>query len=84
MKKLELTRHAALRLRERSIRLGWVERTARQPEWTEPEPNDSAVERRFRTIEEFGGRVLRVACIETETAIRVITVTFDRGARSDR
>ena len=80
-KQLLLTAHARLRLRDRQIRMDWVERTVRDPEWTAPDPRDVAVERRFRVIEEFDGRILRVACVETTTAIRVISVMFDRNAR---
>ena len=39
------------------------------------------VERRFRAIPESGGRILRVACVETNSSIRVISVMFDRNAR---
>jgi len=39
------------------------------------------VERRFRVIPEFGGRILRIACIETADEIRILTVFFDRDAR---
>lgn len=53
----------------------------RDPEWVEPDRGDPTVERRFRAIPEYGGRVLRVACVETETHIRVISVHFDRRAR---
>ena len=84
VKKLVLTRHAEAKLRERGINLDWVERTARDPLWVEPESRDKTAERRFAKIDEFGGRILRVVCVETDAAIRVITATFDRGARSDR
>lgn len=80
-KPITLTRHAELRLRERRIPFAWVERAARAPLWTEPEPKDPTLERRFAAIPEFGNRTLRVVCAETSTEIRVITVTFDRGAR---
>jgi hypothetical protein len=81
MKPITLTRHAETRLRERVIPFAWVERTARNPSWTEPEPADPTLQRRFATIPEFGDRALRVVCAETPSEIRVITVTFDRGAR---
>lgn len=84
MKKIVLTRHVEIRMHERGLKLSWIEKTVREPLWTEPEPRDEAAERRFRKIEEFGGRVLRVVCVETDNTIRVITATFDRGARSNR
>ena len=84
MKKTILTRHAETKMHERGIRLEWIERTIRNPDWIEPEPRDSTAQRRFGPVPEFGGRMLRVVCVETESAVRVITVTFDRGARSGR
>lgn len=66
---------------ERHIDPEWIERTVRAPDWTEPEPGDPEVERRFRAIPEYGDRVLRVAVAETSTAIRIISVHFDRRAR---
>ncbi len=81
MKPLLFTHHAPNRMRERSIAAEWLERTVHEPEWVEPDRGDPTVERRFRTIPEYGDRVLRVACVETETHIRVISVHFDRRAR---
>jgi uncharacterized DUF497 family protein len=82
VKKLLLTRHAQTKLQERGLKMDWVERTVRNPLWVEPEPRDKTAERRFATIEEFGGRILRVVCVETENDIRVITALFDRDARN--
>ena len=84
MKRLVLTSHAGLKIRQRELDLQWVERTARHPEWTQADPYRPEIERRFRSIEEFGGRVLRVACVETVDTIRVISAVFDRGARRRR
>jgi uncharacterized DUF497 family protein len=81
IKRLTLTAHARIRMRDRQLSEAWVELTVRQPDWIEPDPHDEAVERRFRAINEFGGRILRVACVETQTNIRVISVMFDRNAR---
>jgi hypothetical protein len=84
LKRIVLTDHARTRLDERKIRFEWVERTVRAPEWTEPDRSQPGVERRFRAVPEFGGRMLRVACVETENTIRVVTLTFDRDARRKR
>ncbi len=84
VKRLVLTYHAGLKIRQRHLDLQWIERTARHPEWTQADPYQPEVERRFRSIEEFGGRVLRVACVETVDTIRVISAVFDRGARRRR
>jgi hypothetical protein len=83
-KRVVLTEHARQRLRLRELREDWIISTALGPEWIEPEPRYAGAERRFRAIPEFGGRVLRVVCVETETAIRVTTATFDRSARRKR
>ena len=65
-KPIVLTAHARLRLRERAIDPKWIDETIHDPEWTETDPRDPTVERRFRTIPRFGGRVLRVASVETK------------------
>jgi uncharacterized DUF497 family protein len=80
-KPLVFTPHATIRLRGRHIDPKWIEETALDPDWTEAEPKDPTVERRFRAIPEFGGRILRVACVETNSSIRIISVMFDRNAR---
>jgi hypothetical protein len=82
LKPLRFTDHAEVRLLRRGLAREWIERTVREPEWREPEPDDPAVERRFRRIVEAGGRVLRVACAETDAEIRVITAMLDRNAKA--
>ncbi len=82
MKPLRFTDHAEVRLARRGLQRGWVEATAQDPDWREPDPNDPAVERRFRRIDDAGGRILRVACVETQADIRVITAMFDRNAKA--
>jgi Domain of unknown function (DUF4258) len=80
---LELSYHARLRIEQRKLDLRWLEQVVRDPEWREPEPTDPALERRFGRIAEMGGRVLRVVILPiSPTKCRVVTVLFDRGARS--
>ena len=76
--KFELTKHAQKALNEREIPMEWLERTLAAPELTLPDPDDATVERRFRRIPEFGGRVLRVAVNTTVEPKRVVSVFFDR------
>jgi hypothetical protein len=76
--KFELTKHAKKALVEREIPVAWVERTLASPELRLPDPDDAAVERRYRKIPEFGGRVLRVAVNTTVEPNRVVSVFFDR------
>jgi hypothetical protein len=66
----ELTKHAKKVLAEREIPLEWLERTLSAPELSLPDPDDTAVERRYRKIPEFGGRVLRVA-VNTAVAVAI-------------
>lgn len=77
----ELTQHATKVLAERGIKVAWMERTLKEPEWAEADPNDPAIERRFRAIPEFGGRVLRVAVNISVEPIRVVSVFFDRSQK---
>ncbi len=76
-----LTAHARARMQSRHLQLQWIEDTALAPDWTEPDPVDPTVERRFRVIGQFGEHTLRVACVETSAAIRIISAMFDRNAR---
>ena len=81
MKPVVLTDHAEVVATERSIEFAWIERTALSPEWRETDPSDAEVERRFRLVPERGGRMLRVACVEEDDKIRVVTVFLDRKAK---
>ena len=76
--KFELTKHAKKVLGEREIPIEWVERTLAEPGLRQPDPDDATVERRFRRIPEFGGRVLRVAVNTAVEPNRVVSVFFDR------
>jgi hypothetical protein len=46
--KFELTKHAKKALAEREIPIAWVEHTLASPELRLPDPDDAAVERRYR------------------------------------
>jgi hypothetical protein len=76
--KFQFSNHALRTLTEREILAEWVERTLEAPDLTLPDPNDATVERCFRRIPEFGGRVLRVAVNRTVEPNRVVSVFFDR------
>jgi hypothetical protein len=54
-KPLTWTSHAKIRLQIRKIDPKWIEETVYEPDWTEIDPRDSSVERRFRAISQFGG-----------------------------
>ena len=76
--KFELTKHAKKVLTEREIPFEWLERTLAAPKLVLPDPDDAAVERRFRRIPEFGNRVLRVAVNTAVEPNRVVSVFLDR------
>ena len=76
--KYELTQHAQKVMEERNIAIKWMERTLFQPELVLPDIEDNTVERYFRKIPEFGGRVLRVAVNTKVEPVRVVSIFFDR------
>ena len=79
-KKLVLSDHAGQSISERNLPLEWVERTIRNPEWTEIDPQ-SGRKRCYAAISEYGNRFLRVVVVETDKEIRIITAFFDRRAK---
>ncbi len=76
-----LSKHAQEALEMRNIAFEWVERTLAAPDFAQPDPNDASLTRSFKTIDEAGGRVLRVVHRPDGNNILVATVHFDRGAR---
>jgi hypothetical protein len=81
MKPLRFTRHALLdRMSLYGLSRESVEAIIRDPEWTEPDPDDPAVERRFGRPAGWT-RHVRVACVEEEDHIRVLSAFPDRNAR---
>ena len=76
--KFQLTKHAQRAMAEREIPIEWVQRTVEAPEVTLPDLNDATVQRCFRRIPEFGGRVLRVTVNRTVEPKRMVSVFFDR------
>ena len=78
----ELTQHARKVLEERGIAVDWMERTLAEPEEVSPDPGDVEIQRFFRAIPEFGGRVLRVAVNTTVEPWRVVSVFFDRNQKA--
>jgi hypothetical protein len=82
MKPLILTYHALIeRIRPYGLDMADVERAVRSPDWVEPEPGRSEVERRFLAHPSTGHRALRVAVVEEADHIRVLSAHPDRNAR---
>lgn len=75
------TEHARKVLAERQIPLEWLEHVLHQPVLREPDPDDASLERCYRPIPEFGGRVLRVVVNTSVEPVRVVSVFFDRKMR---
>ncbi|HXW24094.1 MAG TPA: DUF4258 domain-containing protein [Xanthobacteraceae bacterium] len=75
------TRHAETMMTERGIKEDWVKATIAEPEATESDPSQPNLSRAFRTIPEYGNRVLRVVYASVGDTIRVVTVFFDRARR---
>jgi len=63
---------------DRETLVEWLEQKLSAPELVLPDPENVAVERRFRRIPELGGRVLRVAVNTAVEPNRVVSVFFDR------
>jgi hypothetical protein len=76
-----LTGHAEDMLIERRIDRSWVEETIRNPEALEDDPAQAGAFRAFRRIPERDGRYLRVAYVQENEKVRVLTAFFDRGRR---
>lgn len=80
-KPLTFTRHAEDVISERGLKREWVEEAAQNPDWIAVDEGQPNATRRFRSIAEFGGRILRVVCFESASDIRILTAFFDRGAK---
>ena len=80
--KYTLTIHAPHVLAAREIPVAWVERVLNNPQFTEPDPADAALEHHLGRIAEHGDRVLRVVVNKTVRPPRVVTVYFDRAMRN--
>lgn len=80
-KPIRFSHHAETVARERGLDRDWIVQTIEEPEWSEPDPSDPEVERRFRTIPQRNGRIIRVACVETPREIIIVSAFLDRGAR---
>ena len=55
-----------VRLQERKIDFTWLEQAITQPEKTEPDPDEPALEHRLAAIAQRGYRVLRVDVIREQ------------------
>ena len=79
MLEYEFSEHAYDMLRERNIQEAWVKLAMENPEQKELK-NDGMVNY-IRSIEQYGGRYLRVVVNPAVKPQRIVTVFFDRRIR---
>ncbi|CAA2099278.1 hypothetical protein MBUL_00066 [Methylobacterium bullatum] len=79
MKPIVFIDHADQRLARRGLDREWIERTIRQPDFLEPDPDHPERVRAYRSLPECDGRVLRVIYEDASVEIQVITAFLDRN-----
>lgn len=78
---LDFSDHAMRVIIERRIRLEWVREAVQMPDLRTSDGHDSEIERFFKSIPEFNGRVLRVAVNTNKEPWMVVTAFFDRAMK---
>jgi hypothetical protein len=63
---IRLTKHAEEAIEQRCIQPTWLEAAVLSPDWTSPDLRHPDRTRYFKSIPEFGGRILRVVPARTE------------------
>lgn len=79
-KPLVLSKHAQDMIEERAIQLEWIEHVLQSRVFEEPDQQTLGAIRAYAPIAAFGNRMLRVVYYDTGSALRVITLFFDRRA----
>lgn len=79
MLEYEFSEHAYDMLRERNIQHAWVKLAMENPD--QKELKDDGTVHYIRSIEQYGGRYLRVAVNPDVRPQRIVTVFFDRRIR---
>jgi hypothetical protein len=78
---IRYTAHAEVAIRERKLEKAWIERTVWAPDWSETDPSNQEVQRRFKLVPERDDRILRVVLVENSNEVRILSAFFDRRAR---
>jgi hypothetical protein len=78
---IKLSKHTADEMGGRGIDLAYIETAIRAPDRVTDDPTDPALTRSYKTIPEFGNRVLRVVHRPDGSDIFVVTAHWDRGAK---
>ncbi len=77
---MKLSLHVETRIRQRGLKLVWIEATVSAPGKVAPD-KDPALTQSFRAIPDRGGRILKVVHRPDGDDTFVVTAHFDRGAR---
>ena len=77
-----LTKHAETVIKERGIRLDWLERILRNPDRQTVDTSDPELKHAIGPIAENGDRILRVIYNDNVKPLRIITAYFDRTLRN--
>ena len=77
---IKLTVHVQTRIQQRQIAMAWIEAAINAPDRMAAD-KDSALTNSFKSIPEFGGRILKVVHRAIGSDVLVITAYFDRGAK---
>ena len=78
---IRLTNYAQEAITVRGIAFAWIEEAVSSPDSVEADPRHPERTRSYKTIVEFGSRVLRVVHRPEGDDVVIITVHFDRGVR---
>lgn len=73
-----MSEHAQTTVRERDIKIEWIERALNAPDLVLPHEDDPTARYAFKRIPEFDNRALRVVYNAAENPIVIVTVYFDR------
>jgi hypothetical protein len=76
-----LSKHTADEMARRSITLAYIEAAVARPDRVTGDPTDPALTRSFKSIAQFGHRVLRVVHRPHNSDIFFVTAHWDRGAK---
>jgi len=76
-----LTDHCQTRIQERGILLEWICDVIQNPQKLKIDPDDPSKLYAFKTIPEYGNRVLRVIYNKDKTPWTIISVYFDRNMK---
>ena len=75
--KFKLSDHAEKRIRQRKIKLDWVEATIEDPDKTENDAEDHTLAHALKAIPERSSKKLRVIYNETTEPVIVVTAYFE-------